>query len=255
MKLKIIVLNIVLAILIVTFLYSALNVDVEVLTTRASYTLEGDNLLISMPVSVRNGGFYPLKNIRVETLIENGTSCLWKDVFTINEIAPLSTYTEKFILKINITSVYEELGSKFALNGGELTLKILIHGEDWMLAEMNAVEVRKIWWEPLIESFNILTSQIKFENESIMVPYILKPRVPVNGKINLIIQDAEGIIAKGQEDILCGKVATVKLNLQRDMTELTQEEWEIIAVLSVGSLKITKQVSYEFTPDIGGGVP
>jgi len=255
MKLKIIVLNIVFAIFLGTFLYSALNVDVEVLTTRASYTVEGENLLINVPVSVRNGGFYPLENIRVETVIENGTSSLWKDVFTINEIAPLSTYTEKFILKIDIKSLYEKLGSKFALNGGELTLRILIHGEDWILAEMNAVEVRKIWWEPLIKSFNILTSQIKFENESIIVPYILKSRVPVNGKINLIIQDADGIIAKGQENILCGKVATVKLNLLRDMTELRQGERDIIAVLSVGSLKITKQVSYEFTPDIGGDVP
>ena len=254
MKLKIVVLNVIFAILLTTFLYSALNIDVEVSATRApSYIVRGDNLLVNVPVTVRNGGMYPVENVHVKIIMENNSSTVWEDEFLINRINGFYTYTKNFILKINLTELYEKLGSGFALNGGELNLKILIHANYWILAEVNALNTRKIWWDPLINSFNILTSQIEIKNDSIFMPYLLKSRVPVNGKINLVIRDSEGMVAKGSSDLICGKVATVKLNLLRSLGELKEGEWEITAILEVGALRITKQVSYDFSLQNMGG--
>ena len=247
MKIQIIALNMIFAILLSTFLYSALNIDLEVSPTRAaSYTLRGGDLLVNVPVSVRNGGMYPVENIHIESIMENKSCVVWKDEFFIRRIDAFHTYTGNFILKINLTKLYEKLGSGFTLNGGELTLKILVHANYWILAEVNAVHIRKVWWDSLIKVFEINTSGIKIENNQIIIPYLLKTNAHLRGNISFVIRDSEGIVAEGSSSLICGKVATAELNLIRNFNKINSGEWNITAIVNIGTLKITKQVSYDF---------
>ncbi len=241
-------LNIIFALLLSTFLYSALNVEVEVPVTRGvSYAVKGNYLFVSVPVSVRNRGLYPVENIHIESIIENNSKIIWRDEFFIKEIDPLQTYTKNFVLRINLTEVYEQLGPKFALNGGELTLKILIHANYWIFAEVRALNLRKIWWNPLISVFDVNTTGIKVEDNQIVVPYLLKTRVPLSGKMYLVINDSQGTIAKGSSNLICGKVAFVRLNLLRNLNMFDSGKWNITAIAEVGTLKIIRQWYYNFT--------
>ena len=242
-------LNIVFVLLIATFMYSAAQVNIKVSATRATYTIEGNYLVTSIPVSVENHGFYPIENIKVWVVIENGSREIWRQSFIIGEIGPLHTYVKNFVLRINLINLYEKLGRGFALHGGQLKTRVMINAGYWILANVQVNYVRISWWTPFIKEFKIDAKNITITDGKIVIPYLFKPAFKINGKISMIVKDANRIIASGNSTIVCGEVAKMYLNLMHNPTNL-KEKWEIIATIHIGHMELTNIAYYNFIPEI-----
>ncbi len=252
MRWKIMTLNIVFALFLTTFMYSALNVDIKLSTTRATYSIEGDYLVTNIPVSIENRGFYPIKDIKIWITIENNSKEILCQEFKIGEISPLHIYVKNFVLRINLTNMYEKLGNGFALQGGQLQTRITIDARYWVLANVHVNYVRTSWWTPLISEFKIDTKNIMITDGKIVIPYVFKSAFQINGKINIVVKDANQTIAVGNSTLVCGKKANVYLDLMENPMDLISEKWKIIATIYIGHMKFTSTAYYNFVSPMDG---
>ncbi len=193
MKVVVTLINLLIAALFFSVVYSAANVYVQFdvgAVRGGSFTLNGDEMVTAVPVHIHNGGIYPVSDVHVLFTMSNGSRTVYSHTFTIKQIPALGDYDRTFLLGVNLSDVYSRLGAGAILNGGRLKMNILITGHYWYMATFTAVYSRSISWGPLVYSFIIYRNELSIENGILRVPYFIsKIPVPVNASIDAVLMD------------------------------------------------------------------
>ncbi len=251
MKAIMVVLNIITAVMFFTLLYSAANIVIDIPSQKSmSWSVEGTNLTINVPIQIRNGGIYPIENITISVTVDNGTALLFNTTFHMKEIAAMSSIRKIFTVKINLIEFYKKLGLYYVFHGGLFNLTLDIHAFYWILADFNAKYVRAIDWQPLIKHYQIYQDEISFQGDSIVVPYFIsKLPIDINATIGAEIRDLRGLIATGEALVIFDKKSYLKLHLLRDVSDMltTTSVWNIDYFIKVGGIRFGGTYTYRWS--------
>ncbi|NPA75750.1 MAG: hypothetical protein GXO25_06685 [Euryarchaeota archaeon] len=256
MKVALTVINLLIAALFFSVIYSAANVDVsfDVGAVRSNgFTLQGDNLVTAFPVKINNGGLYPISNVSIFFVLKNGTSVIYQHTFTISQIPALKTYEKTFVLTMNLTKIYRKLGTYYIFHRGKFTINIFINAHYWYIADFTARYTRNISWNPLIYTFTFYKSQIKITGDLIKIPYFIsKLPIPLSAKMKLNVTDSQGTIASGITNVVFDKKSMAILHLSRNCNFLLthSDNWEIHYTLITGAFKVHGLVHYTWIPPL-----
>ncbi len=249
-------LNLIIALMLFTVLYSAANVDVSVNINTSAYrgfTINGDNLTTAIPVEVRNEGLYPVKDVRVYLEILNGTEVLYSKSYVINEIDALQTYSGIFTVSINVDRLYQEIGTYYAFHRGVFKVKINVDAHYWVLADFKATYTKNLYWNPLFYAFNIYYNELRFDGSHINIPYFIsKLPFPVRGNITVTVSDDRGALSFGESKIVFNKKAYLPAKLIRNANYLlvTRDTWIIHVNVHTNIGDFERVFKYHWNPPV-----
>ena len=249
-------LNLIIALMLFTVLYSAANVDVSVNINTSAYrgfTINGDNLTTAIPVEVRNEGLYPVKDVHVYLEILNGTEVLYSKSYVIKEIDSLKTYSGIFTVSINVDRFYQEIGTYYAFHRGVFKVKINVDAHYWVLADFKATYTKNLSWNPLFYAFNIYCTELRFDGNHINIPYFIsKLPFPVRGNINVTVSDDRGILAFGERELVFNKKAYLSAKLIGNVNYLlvTRDTWRIHVNVHTNIGDFERVYTYNWNPPV-----
>ncbi len=255
-KTVMVLINLIVAVLFFTVLYSAANIDVSVnVDTRGidGFVLENNSLKVSIPVDIKNDGLYPIENVHIGFNITNGSQVIYGDQFRIRRIDSLHEYNDVFVVSINLLDMYQRLGEYYLFHQGVFRLNINVSARYWILADFNAVYSRNISWQPLIHTYRIYRDEITFDGEEIIVPYFIsKLPVHVNATMDVVIRDNLGVLGKGTEKVVFDRKAYMKIRTTRSLDYLIdrEENWMISVKMNINGLDVVREIRYHWTPPI-----
>nr|AAZ32468.1 hypothetical protein [uncultured euryarchaeote Alv-FOS1] len=258
MKVALTIINLLIATLFFSVIYSAanVNVDFDVGAMRSGgMALNGDNLVTTFPVKIKNGGLYPISNVRILFTLSNGSQLVYQHTFYISQIPALKTYDKTFVLSMNLTKIYSKLGSYYIFNRGKFTIHIFITAHYWYMADFTAKYTRNINWNPLIYSFTMYRSEISVNNGTVSIPYFIsKLPIPLTARLKVNVMDAHGLLATGSAPVVFAKKSTVSLKLVRNASFLLThaDNWSIHYSLTLNGFAVNGTWEYTWTPPISG---
>lgn len=249
-KTMMVILNIIIALLFFTIIYSAANINVNISINDSGYRslqLHGDNLTVSVPVKIENEGLYPIKDVNIFVNITNKTNELYNRHITIDEIPALSCYQHYFQVTINIIKIYKEVGSYYLFHKGQFEVHITVNAHYWLLAEFTANYTKKISWNPLLYTFNIYENKIYFSDNDIVIPYFIsKLPVDTNASMVLTVEDSHGPFAYSSGKVIFDKLAYINARIIRNVNYLAtqQDTWTINVRVDINGVSFTKTLQY-----------
>ncbi len=254
MKVVITLLNLLIAALFFSVVYSAANVNVsfDVGAVRSGgFMLQGDHIVTSFPVRINNGGLYPISNVRILFTIANGSKLVYNHTFLISEIPALKTYEKTFILSMNLTKLYEELGAYYIFHHGTFKIHIYITGHYWYMANFVVRYTKNISWNPLIYSFIIYKDETSIKGNELLLPYFIsKIPVPLNASISIKVSDSKGSLAEGTQPVIFNRKTTLHLHMLRSPTYLLthNDSFHIHYTLYIDSYPVSGAISMQWKP-------
>ncbi len=255
-KTAMVLINLIVAALFFTVLYSAANIDVSVnVDTRGieGFALENNTLKVSVPVEIRNDGLYPIEDVRIGFNITNGTQVIYGDNFRIEKIDSLQDYSDVFVVSIDLGEMYRKLGEYYLFHPGVFRLNINVSARYWILADFNAHYSRNISWQPLIHTYRIYRDEITFDGKEIVVPYFIsKIPVKVDARMHVVVRDNLGILGKGEDRVVFDRKANLKIGITRSIDYLLnrEEDWRISIGIEVNGLDVVREIRYHWVPPI-----
>jgi len=249
-KTMMVILNIVIALLFFTIIYSAVNINVDISIMNSGYRgiqLHGDNLTATVPVKIENEGLYPIKDVNIAISITNHTTELYAHHFNIREIPALRSYQHYFQVTINILDIYKKVGTYYLFHSGQFEVSIAITAHYWLLADFTANYTKKMSWNPLLYTFNIYENKIHFDNSTVVVPYFIsKIPVNVNATIMLTVADTHGSFAYYSGKMVFNKLACINAHIIRNVNYLAtqQDIWTINIRANINGVSFTKTLQY-----------
>ncbi|GEM_PF-5245435 len=256
MRLASVLINLAIAILFFSVLYSAANIDVNIDVSTKSptgYTLSGDTLKVAVPVEIHNKGLYPIEDVKIDVAIKNDSHNLLERQFTIKKIDSLRDYTTVFEVPVNLTQMYNKLGTYYIFHGGKFALNINVSAKYWIIAGFHARYSRNITWQPLLHAYRIYYDEIKFDGNSIKIPYFIsKLPIKIGGKIEIAIRDDLGLLAKGTEKIVFDKKTWAEIKILRNADYLISrgDRWKITMRALINGIAITREFTYDWRPPL-----
>ena len=249
-----VILNLIIALLFFTMLYSAANVDVNIqVNTSSGFSVNGDNLQAAVPVTVKNNGLYPIKDVVISLNITNSSKVVYEKTFKIKEIEALKEYNGVFNVVLNLTELYKKLGDYYLFHEGKFKINIDVHAHYWVLAEFEANYSHDINWHPLLYAYHIYTDEIKFQGDDIVVPYFIsKLPINVNATLSMVVKDSWGTIAKGFSKLIFDRKSKITLHLVRSIDYLLtkKETWNILCKANINGLVVEKEFKYQWVPPV-----
>ncbi len=254
MKTLLVIINLITAVLFFTLIYSAASIDISMPSEKSmSYTLDGTDLIVNFPVSIKNNGIYPIENLNIDVTLLNNSNKIFEHSFAIKEIESFHRFARMFSFKINIIEVYKKLGNYYIFHGGTFKMNVSIHARYWILADFNAFYHREIEWTPLIYHCQIYYDEISFKNGEILVPYFIsKLPVNLNATLRIKIMDNRGIFAFGKDKIVFDKKAYMNMKTTRNYDYLltNSEMWTIKYAIDMDGFVIERSMNYSWIAPI-----
>jgi len=220
MNSKLTLINLIIATLIFTVIYSMVSVDVgvHVLTRAGSLELNNGTVYFSVPVEVHNGGLYEMNDVFVHVQAAHGDVVLFSDNRSISKLPALKSASFVFHGNISLIRSYQLLGDDFVFNGSTVQVLIEISGNYEDMATFKINYTKHIKFPPLLYSFIIFPEKAKFGKEGMEISYFVNTIENLN-KVNLHVEvyDNFGTIAVGNETAVIGREAFIHLHLERNV--------------------------------------
>ena len=257
MKVILTIINLIIATLFFSMIYSAANVNVEVGIGESrgmAFNMRNNNLVAAVPVDINNRGLYPITNISIRFNIANNSSIIYKHSFHINEIEALHNYQKTFIMTVNLTSLYEKLGSYYVFHSGTFRINVFVCANYWMMAKFEATFSKKVDWQSLLYTYQIYKNDIYINNNTVYIPYFVsKMPLKINATMHTEISDFKGILAVGYNKIFFDRKAVMQIHMVRNCNYLitSPDVWTIKTTLQINALSVNRVFSYTWTPPIG----
>lgn len=208
-RLGIIAVNIVIALIIILAVIPLATggLDVNVPNSNeSSWTLDGQVLHLSAPVSVYNGGFYDIEDfsLRMQVVDESGNEIMDDRSIPANLRAGKTTDVP-LELSLDIGNVSQEAKRKIVFEGASYNISLSIEARYIMkLMKLGIAVEDEMRWDPLINEYRIDQSQIRYEYNGsqieLIVPYYISTSQMVNGyEINVTSELRNSTSVLGEE--------------------------------------------------------
>jgi biopolymer transport protein ExbD len=191
-RLGIIAVNIVIALIIILAVVPLATggLDVNVPSSNeSSWTLDGQVLHLSAPVSVHNGGFYDIEDfsLRMQVVDESGNEIMDDRSIPANLRAGKTTPVP-LVLSLDIGNVSQEAKRKIVFEGASYNISLSIEARYIMkLMKLGIAVEDEMRWDPLINEYRIDQSQIRYEYSGsqivMIVPYYISTSQMVYGYV------------------------------------------------------------------------
>jgi hypothetical protein len=191
-RLGIIAVNIVIALIIILAVIPLATggLDVNVPSSNeSSWTLDGQVLHLSAPVSVYNGGFYDIEDfsLRMQVVDESGNEIMDDRSIPAN-LRSGKTTDVPLQLSLDIGNVSQEAKRKIVFEGASYNISLSIEAHYIMkLMKLGIAVEDEMRWDPLINEYRIDQSQIRYEYSGsqivMIVPYYISTSQMVYGYV------------------------------------------------------------------------
>lgn len=212
-RLGIIAVNIVIALIIllavIPLATGGLDVNVPS-SNESSWTLDGQVLHLSAPVSVYNGGFYDIEDfsLRMQVVDESGNEIMDDRSIPAN-LKSGNTTDVPLQLSLDIGNVSQEAKRKIVFDGALFNISLNIEAHYIMkLMKLGIAVEDEIRWDPLINEYRIDQSQIRFEYSGsqieMIVPYFISTSQMVYGyEINVTseLRNSTSVLGEGSDQV------------------------------------------------------
>jgi hypothetical protein len=212
-RLGIIAVNIVIALIIILAVIPLATggLDVNVPSSNeSSWTLDGQVLHLSAPVSVYNGGFYDIEDfsLRMQVVDESGNEIMDDRSIPAN-LKSGNTTDVPLQLSLDIGNVSQEAKRKIVFDGALFNISLNIEAHYIMkLMKLGIAVEDQIRWDPLINEYRIDQSQIRFEYSGsqivMIVPYYISTSQMVYGyEINVTseLRNSTSVLGEGSKQV------------------------------------------------------
>lgn len=212
-RLGIIAVNVVIALIIVLAVIPLATggLDVSVPSSNeSSWTLEGQVLHLSAPVSVYNGGYYDIEDfsLRMQVVDESGNEIMDDRSIPANLRSGKTTDVD-LELSLDIGNVSQEAKRKIVFEGASFNVSLSIEAHYIMkLMKLGIAVEDEMHWDPLINEYRIDQSQIRYEYSGsqivIIVPYYISTSQMVYGyEINVTseLRNSTSVLGEGSDQV------------------------------------------------------
>jgi hypothetical protein len=208
-RLGIIAVNVVIALIIILAVIPLATggLDVNVPSSNeSSWTLDGQVLHLSAPVSVYNGGFYDIEDfsLRMQVVDESGNEIMDDRSIPANLRAGKTTPVP-LELSLDIGNVSQEAKRKIVFEGASYNISLSIEARYIMkLMKLGIAVEDEMHWDPLINEYRIDWDNIRFEDSGsqivMIVPYYISASQMVYGyEINVTSELRSSTSVLGEE--------------------------------------------------------
>jgi hypothetical protein len=212
-RLGIIAVNIVIALIIILAVIPLATggLDVNVPNSNeSSWTLDGQILHLSAPVSVYNGGFYDIEDfsLRMQVVDESGNEIMDDRSIPANLRAGKTTPVP-LELSLDIGNLSQEAKRKIVFEGASFNISLSIEAHYIMkLMKLGIAVEDEMHWDPLINEYRIDQSQIRYEYSGsqivMIVPYYISTSQMVYGyEINVTseLRNSTSVLGEGSDQV------------------------------------------------------
>jgi len=232
-RLGIIAVNIIIALIIilavVPLAMGGLDVDIPD-TGESNWTLEGDVLHLSTPISVYNGGFYDIEdfNLGLHVEDENGDLIMNDRTDPVNLVAGKTTDVN-LQLSLDIGDIPLEGKRKIVFEGASFNISVNVETYYMMkLMRLGMTVTDDMQWSPLINDYGIDQSGIRYQYSGsqieMIVPYHISASDMVNGYaigVSSELSNSTSVLGTGTDDVTLTQYTNREFHfiLTRDATD------------------------------------
>ena len=141
------------------------------------WELNGDIVTIMAPITLKNDGFYDIKNMRMDFTVENSTAVFVKTEQNLGNIYRGEVKELYIKIPVNLTHLYELEEPNFYhfYNYDEFTVEFHTSLDYvWGMVHMKSSYINVVQWEPIVKSFDVYHPNILYQDGGrveIVIPY------------------------------------------------------------------------------------
>jgi len=228
-----------------------------------TWELNGDILDIEAPITLKNDGFYDIKDFRMDFTVVNGSAHFVEAHQNLGNIDKGETKVLYVKIPVNLTYLYELESPEFYhfFHYDEFTVEFHTSLDYmWGMVEMRTSYIKTIQWEPIVKSFKIYHPNILYQDGGkvlVLIPYEIDTAHYLKGEAEFSgVVRGDNLMGEFKTKIKLGGKFSGTLNLSFNSnfdTLLTESQiLELEGNLSFLGFKIPIKTNYRWGAPLNG---